>query len=109
LVNFLRTTTYKDSWYALTPENRSAITAAAVAYHEKYLKAGKLKDTYTFGDNGKLMTVWNVASFEELASIIMESPHTTFVNSETAAFLDHQEVVKLIDRANAAARKAAKK
>jgi hypothetical protein len=108
-MNFLRTTTYKDSWYALAPEKRSQITAAAVAYHEKYLKAGKLKDTYTFADNGRLMTIWNVASFEELATIVMESPHATFVNSETAAFLDHQEVVRLIAAANAAAKKAAKK
>jgi hypothetical protein len=102
-MNFLRTTTYTESWYALTPEKRYEITSAAIAYHEKYIKAGKLKDTYTFADNGKLMTIWNVNSFEELATILMESPHVTFINSETAAFLDHQEVVKLRAGANAAA------
>jgi hypothetical protein len=106
-MNFLRTTTYKDSWYALAPEKRSEITAAAVAYHEKYLKAGKLKDVYNLVD-GKMMTIWNVASLEEYFDAVSESPHNTFVSSETAPFIDHQAAVKLLSARREAARKVTK-
>jgi hypothetical protein len=108
IVNFLRTTTYKDSWYALPREKRSEIAAAAVAFHEKYLKAGILKDTYTFAD-GKLMSIWNVASLEEMATIMFEHPYSGLVDSETLPFLDHQAVVKLLNERREAAKKAAKK
>ena len=107
-MNFLLTIRYKDSWYALPPERRSEIVAATVAYHEKYLKSGKLKDTYSFV-GGKLMSVWNVASFGEMVSVLGEHPYSFYVTYENEPFIDHQEAVKVIaDRAKAA-KKAAKK
>lgn len=101
-MNILLTITYKDSWYALPPEKRSEYTTATVAFHEKYLKAGKLKDTYTFV-GGKLMSIWNITSFDEMVGIVVEHPYSVLVNYETEPFLDHQEVVKLINRMTGAA------
>ncbi len=103
-MNFLRTTTFRDNWYALTAEKRSEITAANVAYHEKYIKAGKLKDVWTFVD-GRLMSIWDVGSLAELATIVMESPYYPFVISETAPFLDHHDVVKLLAERREAVKK----
>ena len=107
-MNFLLTTQYKDSWYALPAEKRTQIVAATVAFHDKYLKAGKLKDTYTFAD-GTLMSIWDVANLEEMFIIRMEHPYSGLVDTETAPFLDHKAVVKLRNEALAAARKASKK
>lgn len=95
-MHFLMTITYKDSWYALPQEKRSEIVGQVVEYHAKYLKAGKLKDTYTFA-GGKLMSVWNVDSLEEYILIQSEHPYSVLVNYESAPFLDHEEVIKLIE------------
>jgi len=94
-MNFLMTITYKDSWYALPQEKRSEIVGQVVAYHEKYLKEGKLKDTYSFA-GGILMSVWNVDSLEEFVLIQSEHPYSVLVNYESAPFFDHQEVVKML-------------
>ncbi|HEY94728.1 MAG TPA: hypothetical protein G4O15_07295 [Dehalococcoidia bacterium] len=96
-MNFLMTITYKDSWYALPQEKRSEIVGQVVAYHEKYLKEGKLKDTYSFA-GGILMSVWNVDSLEEFVLIQSEHPYSVLVNYESAPFLDHQEVVTLMGK-----------
>lgn len=96
-MNFLMTITYKDSWYALPQEKRSEIVGQVVSYHEKYLKEGKLKDTYTF-TGGKLMSIWNVDSLEEYALIQSAHPYSVLVNYECDPFLDHAEVVKLMER-----------
>lgn len=95
-MNFLRTIRYKDSYYALPQEKLAEILTARVAFHDKYIKEGKLKDTYTFAD-GKMMSIWNVGSLEELSTIIMQSPEFRFVDSETLPFLDHQAVVRLVN------------
>jgi hypothetical protein len=102
------TITYKDSYYALTVEKRTELVNAVVAYHDKYRKTGKLKETLTFA-YGKLLSIWNVASFEEMMSIQSEHPYSVFVNYNSEPFLDHEEVVKLIKAVREAAKKAAKK
>ena len=109
-MNFLRTAHFTDAWFDLPQEKRTEITAAAVAFHDKYLKAGKLKDTYTFIPATTMMSVWEVGSLQELAVIMMESPHVLpYVDSEVVPFLDHQDVVKLVNAQSAAAKKVAKK
>ncbi len=108
-MDFMRTSTFKDSWYALSREKRTEITMANIAFHEKYLKTGKLKDTYTFVDNGKYMAIWNVDSLEELGRIVTDSPYAGFVNTETLPFLDHKAVVKWGNDIRAAAQKTARK
>ena len=93
-MNFLLNITYKDSFYALPVEKRTEIVGKTVAFHDKYLKAGKLKDTYTCG-NAKLILVWNVASLAELMVIFMEHPYYGLVDFEAVPFLDHKEIVEL--------------
>lgn len=93
-MNFLLTITYKDSWYALPEKERTEIVTEVIAFHEKYLKSGKLKDTYTFIE-GKLMSIWNVDSFDEMVVIRSEHPYSIYVNYEAAPFIDHKEIVKL--------------
>lgn len=109
-MNFLRTAHFTDSWFALPQGKRAEITTGAVAFHEKYRKAGKLKDTYTFVPATEMMSIWDVASLEELALILSESPHVLpYVDSEVVPFLDHQAIVKLVNEQAQAAKKTAKK
>jgi hypothetical protein len=96
-MNFLMTITYKDSFYTLPAEKRAELVKAVVAYHDKYRRTGKLKETLTFS-NAKLMSIWNVASFEEMLSVISEHPYSVFVNYSTEPFLDHEEVIKFINK-----------
>ncbi len=107
-MNFLLTVNYPDRWYAIPAERRSDIVAATVAFHDKQLKAGKLKDTLTVAD-GRLMSIWNVASYQELVGILADHPYYGLVNWEPVPFLDHGEVVKVLADRRAAAAKAAKK
>ena len=94
-MNILVTTNYKEHWYTLPAEKRSEITGKMVAFHEKYLKEGKLKDTYTFM-NGKLMSVWNVDSYDEMVKIMVDHPYRFYADVENEPFISHQEVMQYI-------------
>ena len=107
-MNFLLTSRYKDSWFTLPSTKRMEVVDATVAFHKKYYDAKKLKDTYTFAD-GRLMSIWNLASFEEMIGIMSEHPYYGFVDFEADPFLDHQEVVKAISKFREASKKTAKK
>ena len=107
-MNFLMTITYKDSWFDLPAEKRAELVNATVAFHDKYRKTGSLKETLTFA-NAKLMSIWNVASLEEMISITGEHPYSFFVNYSSEPFLDHEEVIKLIKKYYAPVKKTAKK
>lgn len=96
-MNFLLTTRYKDSWYELPREKRTEIAMALTAFAEKYLKAGKFRDSYSFAD-GRIMSVWNVASLDEIAPIVLyEHPYVVnnAVSYELDPFIDHQTVLKI--------------
>ena len=95
IMNILVTTDYKESWYALPDEKRSEITGEMVAFHEKYLKEGKLKDTYTFM-NGKLMSVWNVDSYDEMVRIMVDHPYRFYADVENEPFINHQDIMQYI-------------
>ncbi len=107
-MNFLLTIRYTDRWYAIPAEKRSEIVAATVAFHDKQMKAGKLKDTLTVAD-GRLILIWDVASYQELVGLMADHPYYGLVDSQPVPFLDHQEVVKVLADRRAAAAKAAKK
>jgi hypothetical protein len=81
---------------------------ATVAFHEKHLKAGKLKDTLTVSD-GRLMSMWDVASFQEIVGLRADHPYYGLVDFEPVPFLDHQEVVNLLAARREPAKKATKK
>jgi len=104
----MRKTVCKDSRYTLPPDKRTQISAAAIAFHDKYLKAGQLKDVYAFPD-GKLMSIWSVGSLEELVVIMMDHPHSGLVDSETVPFIGHQTIDRPFAEGTAAARKPARK
>jgi muconolactone delta-isomerase len=95
VMNILVTTNYKEHWYTLPEEKRSEITAKMVAFHEKYLKEGTLKDTYTFM-GGKLISVWNVDSYDEMVSIMIDHPYRFYADIENEPFVDHQGVLKIL-------------
>jgi hypothetical protein len=102
------TITYKDSWYALPVEKKQELVNATVAFHDKYRKTGNLKETLTFA-NAKLMSIWNVTSFEEMMSITSGHPYGYYVEYNSEPFLDHEEVVKLINKYYVPVKKAVKK
>ena len=94
-MNCLVTIKFKDNWYTLSDEKRSEITGKTVAFHEKYLKEGKLKDTYTFV-GAKIMIIWNVESIVELMKILVDHPYRFYADFDNEPFIDHQDVMRII-------------
>jgi len=107
-MHFLLTIRYPDRWYAVPEEKRSKIVTKTVAFHDKQLKAGRLKDTLTLAD-GRLISIWDVASFQELVGLMADHPYYGLVDFEPVPFLDHQEVVKLLAERRESAKKVAKR
>ena len=106
-MTFIRIIKYTDAYTALPQAKQVEIRNAALAFHDKYFKEGKLKEAYTFGDgSGRIMMVWDVASLEEFYTIHTGSPQSSpYVTTEVIPVLDRQTTRNVI----AAATKAAKK
>lgn len=94
-MNFLVTIKFKDIWLTLSDDQRGEITGKTVAFHEKYLKEGKLKDTYTFV-GGKIMVIWNVDSIVELMKILVDHPYRYYADFDNEPFIDHQDVIQIL-------------
>lgn len=94
-MNCLITIKFKDNWYSLSNEERGEITGKTVTFHEKYLKEGKLKDTYTFV-GAKIMIIWDVESIVELMKIMINHPYRFYADFDNEPFIDHQEVMQII-------------
>ena len=103
-MNFLVTTTYKDSMWSQPPEKIQELAAAAIAFADKYHKAGKFKNSYSFA-NGKIISVWDVASVEEMFMILaMDHPYVGrhVVDYEVDTVLDHDTIARLAAETKAA-------
>jgi len=107
-MKFLRITKHKDISLTRPPEKIAEDRTASLAYWDKYVKSGKLKELYWLPD-GRAIAIWDFASYEEMARILAENPVGAFLDSETIPFWDYQDLVKLTKEASVAAKKAAKK
>ena len=87
-MKFLVTSHNKDSYFALAPEKRMQLLAEAYAYIEKYRKAGKLKEAFYTPDLKGMVSVWDVASSEEAARLVIENPTLAFQDIETQALIE---------------------
>ncbi len=107
-MKFLRITSHKDISATRSPEKVAEARTASLAYWDKYVKAGNLKELYWLPD-GRAIAIWDFGSSEEMGRILTENPEAAFLNSETIPFWNYQDIVKMMKEAGVAAKKAAKK
>lgn len=100
---------YRDSMATVPVDKRAELLKAAVAYPEKYRKAGKLKAAYGFADRRGGLHIWEFDTGAEMARIIGESPIAEFVDREMIALVEPEAGTKLMEEAIKTAQKAAKK
>jgi len=95
-MNFILITRYKDSWLTLPMDKRIEIGTQLYAFAEKYTKAGKFKESYTFSD-GRIMSIWSVESFEDMMTILVQHPYVinNYADYELAPVIDHKGVDKI--------------
>ncbi len=108
-MKFMRISQRENTYYGLSPEKLAEVSAATMAFHEKYVKSGKCKDIYWLTD-GRTMSIWDLSSIEEISQITSENPMRPYLLSEeTAPILDYQDVLKMRAERSAAPRKTTKK
>jgi muconolactone D-isomerase len=92
---FLKTHQLNEVFYALPAEKRAELTAAAMAFAEKYIKAGKMKEYYYKGDSKGGFAIWDVESNEELIGLAVEYPLTPYTDFETYPVIDYKAMEKM--------------
>ena len=85
----------KESYWALPPEKRAELGMAAYAMVDKYRKAGTIREIYDSADTLATVIVWDFASLEDGARIIMENPMIAYQSFETMPLLDFDVSLKL--------------
>ena len=105
---FLNLHYYKDSYYSIPSEKIPEMTAASLAFIEKYQKSGKCKDRYWFANGSGGIAIWDFESPEEAVTILRESVVFPYIKSELIPLIDYKGAAKLRKQAQAA-QKAAKK
>jgi muconolactone delta-isomerase len=108
-MKFMRISQRENTYYGLSPEKLAEVSAATLAFHEKHVKSGKCTNIYWLTD-GRTMSIWDLASVEEISQISSENPMRPYLLSEeTVPILDYQDVLKMRNQRIAAAKKGAKK
>ena len=86
----------KDSYYSHPQEKRAELQAGVLAFSDKYLKSGKLKELYFMSDMRGSVGIWDVVSTEELARAAMEYPLSPFTDFETYPLVEYDAVAKMM-------------
>ena len=68
-MKFLLTTRTKEMFYSLPPQTREEVTAGTMAVIERCLKEGKCKEFYERFDMKGCVSIWEINSSEEIATI----------------------------------------
>lgn len=108
-MNFLRITHFKDSFYALPTEKAAELAKAAGAFVDKYRKSGTCKMVYCAVDMKGMVSIWNVASDDEMARVNFAYPLAPFIEIETIPLIDYEAGAKVMQKVMEAAMKATKK
>jgi hypothetical protein len=72
----------KNSYFALPLEKQAELTAATLAFRNKYLKNDKMKACYAISDGKGFVSIWDVASAEETMFANLEYPLAPYIESE---------------------------
>ncbi len=95
-MKFLVTARNKDSYYALAPEKRLEIMMGAYAYIEKHRKSGKCKEVLHTADLKGSASIWEVASSEEAARLMIDNPMLAFQDIESQPVIESDVVKKVL-------------
>jgi len=104
-MKFLNIFKSRDSWYALAPEKRAEISATDLAWTEKQLRSGKIKEAYLFGNGQGSMCIWDVASTEEMMRTLMEWPKSAYSELQVTPLIELDVVAKAFKASMEAAKK----
>jgi len=105
-MKFLVISRNKDAYYMLPPERRMEIMQEVVAFIDKYRKAGKCKEIYETADLKGGVSIWEVASSEESARLMLENPMLAFQDIDIQPLVEYDVAMKA---ATAYVKKLAKK
>ena len=96
-MNFILTTRYNDTWWAVPLDKKKEIAVQLYAFAEKYVATGNFKESYTFPD-ARIMSVWNVDSFEEMMTVCLQHPYLVnhYADYELAPVVDHKGMDRII-------------
>jgi hypothetical protein len=94
-MKFIKIHRFTDFYYSLPEDKKAAIMAGNMAFAEKYMKAGKLKEYYTMSDVKGGIAIWEVESNEELIRLAMEYPGTAYTHFETYPVVDYATLMKV--------------
>jgi hypothetical protein len=96
VMKFLVITQNKDAYYMLPPEKRMEIMQGLVAWIEKYRKTGKCKEVYETADLKGSVSIWEVASSEEAARLIVENPMLAFADLDIQPLIEYDVAMKAV-------------
>jgi hypothetical protein len=92
---FLKIHRLNEVYYSLPAEKRAELTAAAMVFADKYVKASKMKEYYFMSDSKGGFAIWDVASNEELLQIAVEYPLTPYTDFETYPVVEYKTMAKM--------------
>jgi hypothetical protein len=95
-MKFLVTARNKDSYYALAPEKRLQMMVGSYAYIEKHRKSGKCKEVLHTADLKGSVSIWEVASSEEAARLMIDNPMLAFQDIESQPVIESDVVKKVL-------------
>ena len=89
VMKYIKIHCIKDTYSALPAEKRAELTASAMAFADKYKKAGKMQEYFFMADGSGGFAIWDVAFNEELYSISLEYPLRPYTDFETYPVVDY--------------------
>ena len=104
-MKFLNIFKNRDSWYTLAPEKRAELEAVELAWTEKQLRSGKIKEAYLFGNGQGAVCIWDVASTEDMIRTLMEWPKRAYEELEVTPLIEWDVVAKVFKGSMEAAKK----
>jgi muconolactone delta-isomerase len=89
-MKFLATTQLKDTFYLLPGENQVQLREAGIAFVERCRASGKCRHVYYTGDLKGSVSVWDLQSSDELASLMAEFPQLPFTDIYTQPLIEFE-------------------
>jgi hypothetical protein len=95
-MKFLVTTRTKDVFLTLPPERQMELLNGALAYIDKYRKAGNCREIYWIPGWNRGVVIWEAESGEEAARQVAENPIAPYTDMESYALSDWDAYVKAL-------------
>ncbi len=95
-MKFVVNSRQKDALLMLPPEKRMEIIEGTNLFIEKQRNAGKCKVIYEHSDLKGAVSIWEVASDEEVARLILENPIAPFSDLDINPVIDYDVAMKAI-------------